>query len=119
MKKILLVAVILLASCAPAKKYVWTRPGVTQEEGMKDRFECRTLRDNYYHQAMQSLPPPAPRRAPVYSGPQSAGYGMQDMGDSLSDLGMMSRIKQNAAELLKECMEARGYTLIEEVPVNK
>ena len=109
MKGIAIAAVILLASCAPAKQYVWVKPDVTQQDSLKDLFECRTLRDTYYHQAMQSLPPPAPRRAPVIYGPQSAGYGMMDFGDSLSDLGLRAKIKENAAKYFNECMESKGY----------
>ena len=113
-KKILIVAVIFLASCAPAKKYVWTRPGVTQEEGMKDRLECRTIRDNFYYQAVRSVPSPQQS-----TGMRTSGAGLAEIGDSMAYVGAINRIKEDARELFVECMESKGYNLVEKPSVNQ
>jgi len=101
MKKILIVAVILLASCAPSKKYVWSKQGATEEGLFKDRHSCRILADDY--RAYFSKPK---------SQPINDSQGIKDFDTSRSDLTYEAKAKQ----LFEECMGAKGYELVEQKP---
>lgn len=112
MKKLVIVFVTILCAlgCAPSKKYVWMKPGSTLDSFKKDQFECKVISRNLYNQEMASAPVYAPRQA------QTTGAAMQSFGESMQSAGYSARASENAKKIFNECMEARGYTLVEKQP---
>jgi hypothetical protein len=103
--------IFLLVGCAPQKKYAWYRAATTKEEFMKDKFDCDLIAQNYYNQTMQSAPRGNP--PPYSSGPMTSGKGMQRLGDSMMDIGIMEQAKENSKKIFMECLQSRGYVLRE------
>lgn len=93
--RLILVSIVGLllfcASCAPLPRKVWTKPNFTQGEFAKDKYDC-------LQQSQQS---------------KSSAIGAYCAGNYCQPGQADSRVITNW-DLFNACMEARGWSLVEE-----
>lgn len=100
MKKVILViSILLLASCAGRRQVVYTNPAVTDQQREWDHFECTRL--------SQRIAPVGPQVAYPIPVPDGPSYVITTGGGSAS---------YTDTQMFGQCMRGKGYveTTVEE-----
>jgi len=90
-------ALLVLASCAKARELQWRKPGATTEDWSRDQIECRSLARGKVDRELRQRGSEA--GAPAYGGSRTLDEGMA-----------VHEARNRERRLFESCLRQRGYT---------